>query len=118
MSELILSLRSSSPSPSVIFPLRSRIVTSLTTLSSICITLSSNPAVSNRSFTVASDLHRFDTEPAALFLETMASRHFGQTASPLQGLYATLESEAAAPLSRLQNGAGQHDHALLNQLIN
>ena len=48
MSELILSLRSSSPSPSVIFPLRSRIVTPLTTLSSICITLSSNPTVSNR----------------------------------------------------------------------
>src|SRR5688500_17769838 len=37
MSELILSLRSSSPSPSVIFPLRSRIVTPSTTRSSICI---------------------------------------------------------------------------------
>src|SRR4029453_13533574 len=37
MSELILSLRSSSPSPSVIFPFRSRIVTPSTTRSSICI---------------------------------------------------------------------------------
>src|SRR5688500_1308717 len=41
MSELILSLRSSSPSPSVIFPLRSRIVTPSTTRSSICMPLSS-----------------------------------------------------------------------------
>src|SRR5215217_4943374 len=37
MSELILSLRSSSPSPSVILPLRSSIVTPSTTRSSICI---------------------------------------------------------------------------------
>src|SRR3954468_13317103 len=37
MSELILSFRSSSPSPSVILPFRSRIVTLSTTRSSICI---------------------------------------------------------------------------------
>src|SRR3954466_7978986 len=37
ISELILSFRSSSPSPSVIFPLRSSIVTPSTTRSSICI---------------------------------------------------------------------------------
>src|SRR6478672_995598 len=42
MRELILSLRSSSPSPRVIFPLRSRIVTPSTTRSSICIALSSS----------------------------------------------------------------------------
>src|SRR5262245_61769893 len=41
--ELILSLRSSSPSPSVILPLRSRIVTPLTIRSSICIASPSNP---------------------------------------------------------------------------
>src|SRR5688500_7331397 len=37
MSELILSLRSSSPSPRVILPLRSRSITPSTTRSSICI---------------------------------------------------------------------------------
>src|ERR1043166_187951 len=52
MRELILSLRSSSPSPSVIFPLRSRIVPPSTTRSSICIATASSPIVFRRRNTI------------------------------------------------------------------
>src|SRR5688500_2809864 len=94
MSELILSFRSSSPSPSVILPLRSRIITPSTTRSSICIAALLQPSapVSDRRALGAHDRSPSQTAP----LSSAAPAWLPELLGALRAAHAAKEIDRAA----------------------